>query len=60
MPEVRTELATARLDTIDAVIHSVDTSDPVLAETVLGFEDQIDNAHNFVNERRAFLDGLAL
>lgn len=50
----------ARLDTIDAVIHTVDMSDPVLAETVLGFEDQIDNAHNFVNERRAFLDGLAL
>ncbi len=51
---------TARVDEIDAVLHLADVSDPVLANELAAFEDQVDQPRTFIAERRGFLDMLPL
>jgi spore coat protein H len=50
----------ARVDEIDGVLHGADLSDPVLAAEIADFEAHVAEAHTFLTDRRAFLDGLPL
>jgi spore coat protein CotH len=51
------DVMNARIDEVDALVHTADTSDAVVADAVAAFDDNVDDARAFVSERRAFLDG---
>lgn len=50
----------AQIDAVDAIIHEADTSVGVLGDEVAAFEAHVEEGRQFVRNRRAFLDGLAL
>lgn len=50
----------ARIDEIDAVVHTADASEPVIADALASFDDEVDTARAFVLDRKAFLDATDL
>jgi spore coat protein H len=50
----------ARIDEIDAVLHTADASHPVIGEALVSFDAEVDTARAFVLDRKAFLDAINL
>jgi hypothetical protein len=50
----------ARIDEIEAVLHTADASDPVIGDALVSFDAEVATARAFVLDRKAFLDAISL